>query len=70
MWEPVGAAKAAALWAARTPPKELRAAKGPRGDAPGHKGSATRQSLYGRAKARNIEGRSKMSKRQLENALH
>ena len=35
-----------------------------------HNGSATKQSLYGRAKARGIEGRSKMSKRQLENALH
>ena len=35
MWEPVGAAKAAALWAARTPPKELRAAKRPRDHAPG-----------------------------------
>jgi hypothetical protein len=30
-----GAAKAAALWAARTPPKELRAAKRPRDHAPG-----------------------------------
>jgi hypothetical protein len=29
----------------------------------------TRQQLYAKAKARHIEGRSKMSKRQLENAL-
>jgi hypothetical protein len=29
----------------------------------------TRQALYARAKRRQIEGRSKMSKRQLENAL-
>jgi hypothetical protein len=29
----------------------------------------TRQELYARAKRRNIEGRSKMTKRQLENAL-
>src|SRR6201987_908154 len=34
-----------------------------------HNGSATKQSLYSRAKTRGIEGRSKMSKRQLENAL-
>ena len=32
-------------------------------------GHATKQKLYERAKARRIEGRSKMSKRQLENAL-
>jgi uncharacterized protein DUF6496 len=35
-----------------------------------HSGHATKQQLYRRAKARGIEGRSKMSKRQLENALH
>jgi hypothetical protein len=35
-----------------------------------HNGGPTKQSLYRRAKARGIEGRSKMSKRQLENALH
>jgi hypothetical protein len=29
----------------------------------------TRQELYAKAKTRHIEGRSKMSKRQLENAL-
>jgi hypothetical protein len=29
----------------------------------------TRQELYAKAKARHIEGRSKMTKRQLENAL-
>lgn len=33
-------------------------------------GGATKQELYARAKARNVLGRSKMSKRQLENALH
>ena len=33
-------------------------------------GSATKAQLYRRAKARHIPGRSKMSKRQLENALH
>jgi len=33
-------------------------------------GGATKETLYRRAKARGIEGRSKMSKRQLENALH
>ena len=33
-------------------------------------GSATKQQLYRRAKAQHIPGRSKMSKRQLENALH
>jgi hypothetical protein len=32
-------------------------------------GSATKQQLYERAKRRGIPGRSKMSKRQLENAL-
>jgi hypothetical protein len=32
-------------------------------------GHATKQALYERAKARHIEGRSKMTKRQLENAL-
>ena len=35
-----------------------------------HDGGTTKQTLYRRAKARGIEGRSKMSKRQLENALH
>jgi Family of unknown function (DUF6496) len=35
-----------------------------------HSGGATKQTLYRRAKARGIEGRSRMSKRQLENALH
>ncbi|HEX4080025.1 MAG TPA: DUF6496 domain-containing protein [Rhizomicrobium sp.] len=30
----------------------------------------TKEDLYRKAKARHIEGRSKMSKRQLENALH
>jgi hypothetical protein len=34
-----------------------------------HQGGTTKQALYRRAKARGIEG-SKMSKRQLENALH
>jgi hypothetical protein len=34
-----------------------------------HNGGATKQVLYQRAKARGIEGRSRMSKRQLENAL-
>lgn len=33
-------------------------------------GSATKQQLYKRAKARAIPGRSKMTKQQLENALH
>jgi hypothetical protein len=33
-------------------------------------GGATKAQLYRRAKARHIAGRSKMSKRQLENALH
>src|SRR5215468_5645947 len=33
-------------------------------------GAETRQQLYRRAKARHIPGRSKMTKRQLENALH
>jgi hypothetical protein len=33
-------------------------------------GSATKQQLYRRAKAQSIPGRSKMTKRQLENALH
>ena len=33
-------------------------------------GGPTKETLYRRAKARGIEGRSKMSKRQLENALH
>jgi hypothetical protein len=35
-----------------------------------HNGSATKAQLYRRAKARHIPGRSKMTKRQLENALH
>jgi hypothetical protein len=35
----------------------------------GHNG-ATKQQLYKRAKARHIPGRSRMTKRQLENALH
>ncbi|MGE3150592.1 MAG: hypothetical protein AB7K04_16165, partial [Pseudorhodoplanes sp.] len=35
-----------------------------------HDGGATKEQLYARAKARHISGRSKMSKRQLENALH
>ena len=35
-----------------------------------HNSGPTKQALYQRAKARGIEGRSKMSKRQLENALH
>jgi hypothetical protein len=35
-----------------------------------HNGGSTKQTLYKRAKARGIEGRSRMSKRQLENALH
>ena len=34
-----------------------------------HAGGATKQELYRRAKARGIEGRSKMSKQQLANAL-
>jgi len=33
-------------------------------------GGATKDELYERAKRMGIEGRSKMSKRQLENALH
>ena len=33
-------------------------------------GGATKEALYRRAKAQGIEGRSKMSKQQLENALH
>ncbi len=33
-------------------------------------GGPTKAALYRKAKARGIEGRSKMSKRQLENALH
>jgi hypothetical protein len=32
--------------------------------------AARKQTLYKRAKARGVEGRSKMSKAQLENALH
>ncbi len=35
-----------------------------------HDGGATKAQLYKRAKAQHIEGRSRMSKRQLENALH
>jgi hypothetical protein len=35
-----------------------------------HHGDATKQELYERAKARGVEGRSKMSKKQLENILH
>jgi hypothetical protein len=35
-----------------------------------HSGSATKAQLYRRAKARDIPGRSRMSKRQLENALN
>ena len=35
-----------------------------------HNGHASKHDLYEQAKARGIEGRSKMSKRQLENALH
>ena len=35
-----------------------------------HNGSATKAQLYRRAKAQHIPGRSKMTKRQLENALH
>jgi hypothetical protein len=35
-----------------------------------HGGGASKQELYRRAKAKGIEGRSKMTKRQLENALH
>lgn len=35
-----------------------------------HAGGTTKQELYRRAKARGLEGRSKMSKAQLENALH
>jgi hypothetical protein len=34
------------------------------------KGAATKQQLYRRAKSRSIPGRSKMTKRQLENVLH
>ena len=34
-----------------------------------HVGSTTKHELYARAKAKGIEGRSKMSKQQLENAL-
>ena len=33
-------------------------------------GSATKEQLYQRAKTQHIPGRSKMTKRQLENALH
>ena len=35
-----------------------------------HNGGATKQELYRRARAQGIEGRSKMTKRQLENAIH
>ena len=35
-----------------------------------HSGNATKAQLYRRAKARSIPGRSKMTKQQLENALH
>jgi len=35
-----------------------------------HDGGPTKEALYRRAKARGIEGRSRMSKRQLENALN
>src|SRR5215831_2468688 len=34
-----------------------------------HDGDSTKRELYERAKARGVEGRSKMTKRQLENAL-
>jgi hypothetical protein len=34
------------------------------------KGATTKQQLYQRAKSRSIPGRSKMTKRQLENVLH
>jgi hypothetical protein len=34
-----------------------------------HSAGATKQELYKRAKSRGVEGRSKMTKRQLENAL-
>jgi hypothetical protein len=37
---------------------------------PRHDGDASKHELYNQARARGIEGRSKMSKRQLENALH
>jgi hypothetical protein len=42
-----------------------------RGGLRSHKGSGgpTKEQLYNEAKQRNIEGRSKMSKKQLENAL-
>jgi hypothetical protein len=36
----------------------------------GYGNGATKQQLYKRAKARHIPGRSRMTKRQLENALH
>jgi hypothetical protein len=45
--------------------KERRAALARSRENDGH----TRQQLYAKAKARHIGGRSKMSKRQLENAL-
>jgi hypothetical protein len=35
-----------------------------------HEGGTTKEKLYERAKVKGIEGRSKMTKRQLENALH
>ena len=35
-----------------------------------HGDRATKEELYHRAQARHIPGRSKMTKRQLENALH
>ncbi len=44
--------------------KAARSRARPSGD------GATKQELYRKAQARHIEGRSKMSKQQLENALH
>src|SRR6266487_429392 len=70
MSAPVHAAKAAAPWAARMPPKRPHAApRAARSRARGGDG-ATKDELYRQAKARHIPGRSKMSKQQLENALH
>ena len=62
--------KAAALWAARNATKKKARGKKAARSRARHNGDATKQTLYRRAKARGIEGRSKMSKRQLEHALH
>jgi hypothetical protein len=51
--------------ARETTARGRKAATGRRREPDGH----TRQELYQKAKARGVEGRSKMSKKQLENAL-